>query len=85
MLGYDSRSEEYVMHLFDTFGARYSRKVGVGTRGGDSVEFLFAYPSGQFSNTFTWDRQSGGWNMVLRQKEETGQWKVFATKILARD
>ncbi len=83
MLGYDSQDGKYVLHLFDTFGATYSRTVGIGTRRGDSVEFLFEYPSGRFSNTFTWDKPAGQWTMLLRQKEGDGEWKVFATKTLS--
>jgi hypothetical protein len=84
MLGYDSQSGEYVMHLFDTFGAGYSRTVGVGKRRGDTVEFTFEYPQGLFSNTFTWDGDSGQWEMLLRQREPSGGWKTFATKSLVR-
>ncbi len=84
MLGYDGQAGKYVLHLFDTFGATYSRTVGVGTRQGDSVDFLFEYPSGRFSNTFTWDRATGQWKMLLQQKEGDGEWKVFATKALSR-
>lgn len=85
MLGYDSQSGEYSMHLFDIFGAGYARTVGIGKRGGDSVEFLFEYPNSLFSNIFTWNDDIGGWEMLLRQREETGEWKVFAKKTLTRD
>ena len=85
MLGYDSQSKEYSMHLFDTFGANYARTIGIGTRHDDSVEFLFEYPNSHFSNTFTWDKETGGWEMLLRQKEEYNAWKVFAKKILTRE
>jgi uncharacterized protein DUF1579 len=84
MLGYDGQAGEYVLHLFDTFGTTYARTLGVGTRRGDSVEFLFEYPSGQFSNTFTWDRLTGQWTMLLRQREGAEGWRLFATKTLAR-
>lgn len=84
MLGYDGQSEEYTLHLFDTFGAGYAQTVGIGKRQGDSVDFLFEYPSGLFSNIFTWKRESDRWEMLLRQKEKTGEWKVFATKRLTR-
>jgi hypothetical protein len=80
LLGYDTESDEYVMHLFDTFGASYARTVGIGTRRGNSVEFLFEYPGALFSNTFTWLPESGQWTMHLREKQETGGWKEFATK-----
>ncbi len=85
MLGYESQTGEYLMHLFDTFGASYAQTVGTGTRHDDAVEFLFEYPNGLFSNTFTWNRETDGWEMLLRQREESGEWKVFARKTLERD
>ena len=85
MLGYESQTGEYLMHLFDTFGASYAQTVGTGTRHDDAVEFLFEYPNGLFSNTFTWNRETEGWEMLLRQREESGEWKVFARKTLERD
>ena len=85
MLGYDSQSEEYSMHLFDTFGASYALTIGIGKRRADSIEFLFEYPNGIFSNTFAWDQETGGWEMLLRQKEENDVWKVFAKKTLTRE
>jgi hypothetical protein len=84
MLGYDSQSREYSMHLFDTFGENYARTIGKGTRRENSVEFLFEYPNGLFSNTFTWNNESGEWSMLLRRQEESGEWKVFARKKLTR-
>ena len=84
MLGYDGEAGKYILQLFDTFGATYSRTVGIGTRRGDSVDFLFEYPSGRFSNTFQWDQATGRWTMLLRQKERSGTWKLFATKTLSR-
>jgi hypothetical protein len=84
MIGRDSRSGEYVMHLFDTFGAGYSRTIGIGSRAGDAVEILFDYPDGPFSNRFSWDKEHGRWEMLLRQKDMGGGWKTFATKTLSR-
>lgn len=85
MIGYDDQSGEYSMHLFDTFGVSYAQTVGIGTRHEGSVEFLFNYPNGPFSNTFAWNRETDGWEMLLRQREESGEWRVFAKKTLERD
>ena len=85
ILGYDNETGQYSMHLFDTFGTGYARTVGIGTRNNDSIEFLFEYPNGLFSNTFTWNHETENWEMLLRQQEETGEWKVFATKTLSRE
>jgi len=82
MLGYNNQSGEYSMHLFDTFGESYARMVGIGKRKDDSIEFLFEYPNSLFSNTFTWNGEAREWTMLLRQQEETGKWKIFATKTL---
>ncbi|MGE5177773.1 MAG: hypothetical protein ACM3PF_01630 [Bacteroidota bacterium] len=83
MLGYDPGDGTYVLHLFDRFGAAYSRVLGVGTRRGDSIEFLFEYPDGEFSNTFTWQSERGCWEMLLRERTEAGEWRLWATKTLA--
>ncbi|MGD8405380.1 MAG: hypothetical protein PVJ21_17105 [Anaerolineales bacterium] len=85
MLGYHDESEAYSMHLFDTFGASFAQTVGNGKRRNDSIEFLFEYPNGLFSNTFTWNQDTGVWEMLLRQQEENGEWKVFAKKMLNRE
>ena len=85
MLGYDPSADQYELHLFDRFGSEYSRVVGIGIRRGDSIEFRFEYPAGQFSNTFTWDAGSEQWDMLLREREGSGDWRVWATKTLRRD
>jgi hypothetical protein len=82
MLGFDREAKKYVLQLFDTFGPAYSRTIGIGTRQGNAVEFLFDYPDGLFSNLFSWEPETGHWTMLLRQREGTGPWKVFATKTL---
>lgn len=73
MLGYDDGSDQYVMHSFDTFGAGYSRTVGVGSRHGDSVEFLFEYQSALFSNTFSWNQENMEWTMLIQQQRKNGE------------
>src|ERR1700682_6809019 len=83
-LGYDAKSKQYQLHLFDTFGPSYSRTVGVGIRHGDSIEFVFESPDGKFSNTFVWRPQLSQWDMLLRQQNQSGQWQDFATKTLRR-
>jgi len=36
-LGYDPISERYVLHLMDTFGARFSETLGYGIRDGNEI------------------------------------------------
>src|SRR5580692_7160029 len=38
-LGYDPVSERYVLHLMDTFGARFSETLGYGVRDGNQIKF----------------------------------------------
>lgn len=84
MLGYDEEAGEYIFHLFDTYGAAYTRTIGVGIRTGDSIRFLFDYPGGLFANTFTWYPEAHRWEMTLEQQSEDGTWTRFATKTLTR-
>ncbi len=84
MIGRDDKNDEYVLHLFDTFGATYSRVLGVGKRDVNAITFLFHYPDGLFSNRFTWDPRTREWRMLLKQQEGAEGWKVFAEKTLTR-
>ncbi len=84
MLGYDEGAGDYLFHLFDTFGAAYTRTIGVGTRTGDSIRFLFDYPGGLFANTFVRHQGEDRWEMVLEQQDDDGTWTRFATKTLTR-
>ena len=54
-LGYDATSERYVLHLIDTFGARFSETLGYGIRDGNQIHFIFEYPDGPFHNTYRWN------------------------------
>lgn len=82
MLGYDADTRQYIMYLFDTFGVPSSRTMGVGTRRDNTIVFRFDYPTGPFTNTFTWHEDAGEWDMVLRAQTATGDWELFATKRL---
>jgi hypothetical protein len=84
MLGRDASNGAYILQLFDIFGSQYSRVPGIGTRRGDAIEFLFDYPDGGFSNTFTWAPDRDEWEMLLRERGGSGDWKTWATKKLQR-
>ncbi len=83
-IGYDNTSERYVAHWLDVFGGRFSETLGYGVRSGNSIKFVFEYPDGPFHNTFTWDREAKTWNFLMRSKDKTGKWAVFAEDNLRR-
>jgi|SRR5579872_1059290 len=83
-LGYDSISERYVLHLMDTFGARFSETLGYGTRDGNDIKFVFEYPDGPFHNTYRWNPKDNTWQWLMEQKNKEGKWTQFADLRLSR-
>lgn len=83
-VGYDNTSERYVVHWIDVFGGRFSETLGYGKRSGNSIKFVFEYPDGPFHNTFTWNPETKGWVFLMEQKNQTGNWSVFAEDTLRR-
>lgn len=79
-IGYDNMSERYVVHWLDIFGGRVSETMGFGSRLANGMRFVFEYPDGPFTNTFTFDPATRGWNLLLRQKNPRGEWATFATE-----
>jgi len=83
-LGYDSVSERYVLHLVDVFGARYSETLGLGTRDGNRIRFVFEYPDGPFHTAYRWNPVDNTWQWLLEQKDKNGKWALFADLKLTR-
>jgi hypothetical protein len=83
-LGYDPISERYVLHLMDTFGARFSETLGYGTRDGNQIRFVFEYPDGPFHNTYRWNAEEKSWQWLMEQKDKDGKWVPFANLTLTR-
>lgn len=77
-LGYDAISERFVLHLMDTFGARFSETLGYGTREGNQIKFVFEYPDGPFHNTYRWSAEEKSWRWSMEQKNKEGKWAPFA-------
>ena len=82
-IGYDEKDDTYVMHLLDTFGAGYSRVIGLGKRDRNTIPFIFQYPEGPFVNRFIWESDTQSWKFELTH-EQDGQIQVFATKRMTR-
>jgi hypothetical protein len=77
-IGYDFRSERYVVHWLDVYGGRSSETLGYGTRAGESVRFVFEYGDGPFRNALTWMPAEKGWHWLIESKDQAGRWKTFA-------
>lgn len=77
-IGYDFRSERYVVHWIDVFGGRSSETLGYGTRDGDSLRIIFEYGDGPFRNTLTWMAREKSWHWLIESKDQAGRWKTFA-------
>jgi len=84
-IGRDNLSDRYVAHWIDIFGGRMSETLGYGTRDGDAIRFVFEYPDGPFQTTFSWDAKAGTWGVLMRQRNPSGTWEVFADQTLARE
>jgi hypothetical protein len=84
-IGYDNTSDRYVAHWLDILGGRISETLGYGTRMPNGIRFLFEYPDGPFTNTFSFDPAKRQWNFLLRQKNARGEWSTFAEERWERD
>jgi hypothetical protein len=83
-LGYDEVSERYVLHLMDTYGARFSETIGYGIREGNQIKFVFEYPDGPFHNTYVWNPGENSWQWLMEQKNKDGKWVPFASLKLTK-
>lgn len=77
-IGYDLRSERYVIHWLDVFGGRFSETLGYGSRSGDSLRAIFEYGDGPFRDTWTWNARERSWHWLIEDKDQAGRWKTFA-------
>lgn len=77
-LGVDPGTGSLIVHWMDSFGAKYSIPHATGRIDGDTMQFSFAYASGQFRDTFSYDREARAWTFVLEAQQPDGSWKHFA-------
>lgn len=83
LIGYVYATKEYVAHWTDTFGGKFSA-MGRGRRSEDSIEFRFEYPDAPFFNTFSWNADTGRWQMRLENSDASGKRTLFALDTLER-
>jgi len=84
LIGYDKKTSEYVLHLFDTFGVTSKPVPGIGVRKDNAVRFTFAYAVGPWFNTFTWDSTRRHWKNIITYQQKDGSEGTFAEKDLTR-
>jgi hypothetical protein len=82
LIGYDKKTNEYVLHLFDSFGVTSKPVPGVGARKDNSVRFKFDYTVGPWFNTFTWDTARKSWKNTITFERKDGSEGTFAEKEL---
>jgi hypothetical protein len=79
LIGFNNKTGDYVLNLFDTFGVTSRTVPGLGKLEGNTIRFVFAYDTRPFINVFTWHPRQHSWRMLLMPEEE-GKTIVFATK-----
>ncbi len=80
-IGHDKKKDEYILHLFDTYGVSSKPVPGVGNREGNSIRFKFDYEGGPWFNTFTWLPERKAWKNVITYDQQ-GKEATFAEKNL---
>src|SRR5436309_604081 len=80
LVGYDKKTGEYVLHLFDTFGVTSKPVPGIGTRKDNTIRFKFDYTVGPWFNTFTWDPGRRSWKNMITYERKDGSEGTFAEK-----
>ena len=75
---------QVIAHWMDSFGARYSVPHGSGQVGDDSIVFNIPYPSGEFRDTLTYDRDRGTWSLAIEAAKPDGSWAHFAAYEMKR-
>ncbi|HEY5884704.1 MAG TPA: hypothetical protein VIT88_08465 [Pyrinomonadaceae bacterium] len=83
-IGWDRTQDRYVVHWLDVFGGESSQTLGYGSRNGNTIKLMFAYPEHPFVNTFSWDPESKSWTFLIQQKNRDKTWSVFAEDSLSR-
>jgi Protein of unknown function (DUF1579) len=78
-IGFDHKTQRYVLHWIDVFGGRASETIGYGTpdEAAHAIYFTFNNSDGQIMNCYAFDPATKTWSSVMRQKSK-GPWSLFA-------
>ncbi len=84
-IGFDPSSDQYIVHWLDGFGGKPSVILGYGQSTEDAIQLFFNYSSGQFRDTFTFERGSGKWRFYFEAQTTDGTWSEFADYWIQRN
>jgi hypothetical protein len=84
-LGYDAGSQTVIAHWMDSFGPKSSIPHATGHIGGNTVQVIFPYKSGQFRDTFTYNPETSSWVFLLESAQPDGSWAHFARYTVKRN
>lgn len=82
LIGYDKKTHEYILHLFDTFGVTSKPIPGTGQRKDNTIRFRFDYDVGPWFNEFTWNPEKKSWKNTITYEQKDGLKGAFAEKEL---
>ena len=82
LIGYDKKAQEYILHLFDTFGVTSKPIPGIGQRTDNTIRFKFDYEVGPWFNAFTWNPEKKSWKNTINYEQKDGLKGTFAEKDL---
>lgn len=83
LIGHDKKTQEYILHLFDTFGVTSKPIPGIGQRKDNTIQFKFDYEVGPWFNAFTWNPEKKSWTNTITYEHKDGKKGTFAMKELA--
>jgi len=83
-IGFDPKTNDFIAHWLDRFGAAGARVVASGTRQGERLVLNFPYAEGAFRDTFLWQPASASWTLLLESQRTDGTWGTFASYTLTR-
>jgi hypothetical protein len=83
-LGFDGKTDEYIAHWLDRFGAGGARVVATGHRDGQTLVLFFPYDGSPFRDTLTLAHDGVTGSLLLESQKPDGTWATFASYTLTR-
>jgi hypothetical protein len=83
-VGYDCKSNQYIVHWIDNMGGKFSETLGYGIKKGDAIEVKFKYPNAPSVNTISYDKAKGTWQFHLMWQDKNKKWSTWSKTMLVR-